>query len=63
MREKKPILPRVKEVKLFKNLAPPLVAAFLVLSPISTPPCEFASLLSAESFCFLTQTASLSTCN
>jgi len=46
MREKKPILTRVKEVTLFKTLAPPLVAAFLVLSPICTTPREFASLLS-----------------
>ena len=41
MREKKPIL-AWEEVKLFKTMVPPLVAAFLVLSPISTTPREFS---------------------
>ncbi|XP_014507619.2 cytochrome c6, chloroplastic [Vigna radiata var. radiata] len=41
MREKKPIL-AWEEVKLFKRLAPPLVSAFLVLSPICTTPLSSA---------------------
>ncbi|BAT74857.1 hypothetical protein LR48_Vigan01g134700 [Vigna angularis] len=41
MREKKPIL-AWQELKFFKSLAPPLVAAFLVLSPICTTPLSSA---------------------
>ncbi|KAK7368279.1 hypothetical protein VNO80_10304 [Phaseolus coccineus] len=48
MREKKPILTRVKEVKLFKTLAPPLVAAFLVLSPICTTPLSRAETVDIQ---------------
>jgi len=38
MREEKTIPTRKNEVKFFKSLAPPLVAAFLVLSPICSTP-------------------------
>ncbi|CAJ1939667.1 unnamed protein product [Sphenostylis stenocarpa] len=41
-REEKPILTRAKEVMFFKSLAPPLVAALLVLSPICATPLSSA---------------------
>ncbi|XP_027918233.1 cytochrome c6, chloroplastic [Vigna unguiculata] len=47
MREKKPIL-AWEEVKLFKTMVPPLVAAFLVLSPISTTPLSSAQAVDIQ---------------
>ncbi|QCD82876.1 cytochrome c6 [Vigna unguiculata] len=47
MREKKSIL-AWEEVKLFKTMVPPLVAAFLVLSPISTTPLSSAQAVDIQ---------------
>ncbi|XP_020216406.1 cytochrome c6, chloroplastic [Cajanus cajan] len=48
MREEKPIAKRVKEVKFLKSFAPPLVAAFLVLSPISNTPVSSAQTVDIQ---------------
>ncbi|XP_061354751.1 cytochrome c6, chloroplastic [Gastrolobium bilobum] len=45
-REDKLLIPRnSKEVKFFKSLAPPLVTAFLVLSPFSTTPASIGQTI------------------
>ncbi|KAL2344685.1 hypothetical protein Fmac_005970 [Flemingia macrophylla] len=48
MREEKHVPRRAIEVKFFKRLAPPLVAAFLVLSPISTTPVSGAQIVDIQ---------------
>ncbi|RDX82715.1 Cytochrome c6, chloroplastic [Mucuna pruriens] len=48
MREENPIPTKAKEVKIFKSLAPPLVAAFLVLSPICSTPVSSAQTIDIQ---------------
>ncbi|RZC04114.1 Cytochrome c6, chloroplastic isoform B [Glycine soja] len=48
MREEKTIPTRKNEVKFFKSLAPPLVAAFLVLSPICSTPVSSAQTVDIQ---------------
>ncbi|CAL0312176.1 unnamed protein product [Lupinus luteus] len=44
-REENSVSVKAKEVKFFKTLAPPLVAAFLVLSPICTTPVSLGQTI------------------
>ncbi|KAK7362506.1 hypothetical protein VNO77_04622 [Canavalia gladiata] len=47
-RGENPIPRKTNEVKFFKSLAPPLMAAFLVLSPISTTPVSSAQSIDIQ---------------
>lgn len=53
-----------KQVKFFKSLAPPLAAAFLILSPICATPGHFLILSKVLNCpCFFIQIALLPTCH